>query len=69
MSNFIIRPQHKDPKMNILKQAQHSGKNVVMVGATGPGNTTSIETLSVSASRDEGARVVVIAECPEIVCA
>jgi len=55
--------------MNILKQAQHSGKNVVMVGATGPGNTTSIETLSVSASRDEGARVVVIAECPEIVCA
>lgn len=32
--------------MNILKHAQESGENVVMVGATGPGTETSIDSLT-----------------------
>lgn len=32
--------------MNTLKQAQESGQNVVIVGATGPGTVTSIDSLT-----------------------
>ena len=56
--------------MDILKQAQERGDNVIVTGATGCGTTTLIETLGDLANRGPSeARVTVIEACPEVACA
>lgn len=56
--------------MNIVKQAQNSGENMVMIGITGSGKETMSEALLDLALKAGGrARVIVICDCPEVACA
>lgn len=50
--------------MNILKQAEQDGENVVMAGPTGLGTTTKIESLGYLSTCP-----VVLNDCTEVACA
>ena len=55
--------------MDSLKQALKNAENVVVVGTTGPGRVTMIDSLlDVAAPGHLGVRVTDIADCPEIAC-